>query len=145
MSAACALFLRCKLPHMRTYVLRELCMCVLQNTSSFIIGEIKFGRCFAIRQTAKLKSLPNLSSTCIWYVCPCTYVHTYALGTCLCLCHTHTVLHRKRLKTSTFCTFTLLWYMVVRQALYQSTLGYIIILSCDFHVEKMTVTSTRFG
>ena len=60
MSSACALFLRCKLPHTRMRFL-ELCMWVLQNTctSCSIIGEIKYGRCFAIRKTAKLKSLPN--------------------------------------------------------------------------------------
>ena len=41
------------------YALRELCAWVLQITSCFIIGEIKFGRCYAICQTTKLKSLPN--------------------------------------------------------------------------------------
>ena len=43
----------------RAYALKELCAWVLQNTSCFITGEIKFGRCFAIHQTAKFKSLPN--------------------------------------------------------------------------------------
>ena len=41
---------------MRPYALRELCAWVLRITSCFIIGD---GGCFAIRQTAKLKSSPN--------------------------------------------------------------------------------------
>ena len=41
---------------MRAYALRELCVGALRITSCF---EIKFGGCFVIRQTAKLKSSPN--------------------------------------------------------------------------------------
>lgn len=52
-------------------------MWVLRITSCFVIGEIKFGRCCAIRQTVKLKSLPNfpaiqyflaLPSLCVFHL-----------------------------------------------------------------------------
>ena len=64
MSAACALFFRRKLPHACMRFL-ELCTWMLRNTCTSCII-IKFGGCFAIHQTAKLKSSPNFPA--IWYM-----------------------------------------------------------------------------
>ena len=66
MSAACALFLIRKLPHVRIRYL-DLCVWVLRNTCMSCIIT-KFGRCFAICQTIKLKSSPNFPAIRYVYI-----------------------------------------------------------------------------
>ena len=66
MSAACALFLIRKLPHVCIRFL-DLCVWVLQNTCMSCIIT-KFGRCFAICQTIKLKSSPNFPTIRYVYI-----------------------------------------------------------------------------